>query len=218
MSVLKSGFSRKELDLGQVHFAQGDKNRGVFCLSKGLIALRTLHIDGSSTLLKLVYPGEIFGYRSFLANERHKTEARALQQSRVCTVGRRDANQVIQGNPAVMSRLAARCVTEIDRNHERIISAATTPNKQRLYDLLRRLTQTHGIRTGDTVRMQLPLSRSDLADLIGVQPETMSRLFKRLKEDGAIVVSGRDIQMHIPLAPIGRWVSVRDHHTECRPL
>lgn len=42
--------------------------------------------------------------------------------------------------------------------------------------------------------MHLALSRADLADLIGVQPETMSRLCKRLKDEGAFVVSGRDIQ------------------------
>ena len=57
----------------------------------------------------------------------------------------------------------------------------------------------HGERTGNQMHMQLPLSRTDLADLIGVQPETMSRLFKRLKDDGALVVSGRDIQMQIPI-------------------
>lgn len=202
VSVLSQGFSRKELNAGQVLFEQGAENRGVFCVSKGLIAVRALHRDGKSTLLKLVYPGEVLGYRSFLENDRHKTEARALQPSRVCTVAHRDANRVMQGNPAVLSRLAGRCVSEIDHSRERIISAATTPNKERLSALLYRLMETHGVRSGDSLQMRLPLSRSDLADLIGVQPETMSRLIKRLREDGELVISGRDIQMPIPDLPL----------------
>ena len=43
--------------------------------------------------------------------------------------------------------------------------------------------------------MKLPLSRGDLADLIGVQPETMSRLVKRLEADGDFHFSGRMVRM-----------------------
>ena len=195
MSVLTRGFTRKSLIADEVLFEQDDQNEGVFCVSAGLLALRTHHPNGTSTLLKLAYPGDVIGFRSFLANARHKTEARALLPSRVCIVAHRDADRVVRGNPSVLTRMAARCVSEIDSNHDRIISAATTSNRKRLSDLLLRLMAAHGEQVGDQMHMQLPLSRSDLADLIGVQPETMSRLFKRLKDDGVFVVSGRDIQM-----------------------
>lgn len=198
VSVLARGFTRRELVAGQALFQQEDENRGVFCVSAGLIALRTHHPDGSSTLLKLAYPGDIIGFRSFLQNDRHKTAAIALIASRVCTVAHRDVNRVIQGNPAVLTRLAGRCISELDDCHERIIASATVSNKQRLYDLLKQLMDAHGERIGDTMRMQMPLSRTDLADLIGVQPETMSRLFHRLKSDGTIFVSGRTVQMPAP--------------------
>lgn len=206
VSVLSRGFSRKSLNKGQTLYYQADENQGVFCLSKGLIALRTYHQNGSSTLLRLAYPGDIIGFRSFLENRPHRTEARALLSSRVCTVARRDARQVVQGNPAILARLASRCVAEIDRNHDRIIAAATTSNKQRLNDILLRLMKAHGERTGECQHMQLPLSRSDLADLLGVQTETVSRLFKRIQADGVFHVSGREIQMHV--APSSLTASV----------
>ncbi len=199
VSVLSRGFSRKDLTEGQTIYRQGDQNQGVYCVSKGLIALRTQHENGTSTLLRLAYPGDVIGYRSFLDDREHKTEARALTASRVCLVAQRDAKRVVHGNSSVLNRLASRCISEIDRNHERIIAAATTSNKQRLIDMLHRLMEAHGERVGDHLRMRLPLSRSDLAGLIGVQPETMSRLFKRVQHDGTFHVSGREIQM--PLAP-----------------
>lgn len=205
VSVLSRGFSRKDLKVGQTLYYQDDENSGVFCVSKGLIALRTHHDDGTSTLLRLAYPGEIIGFRAFLEDRRHRTEARALLASRVCIVAQRDAEQVVRGNPSVLTRLASRCIAEIDRNHERIIAAATTSNKRRLSNILLRLMQVHGERTGDHLRMQLPLSRSDLADLIGVKPETVSRLFKRVQEDGMFLVSGREIRM--PVAACFRQVA-----------
>lgn len=200
LPALKRGFTRKDLAEGQLVYAQGDENRGVLCVSAGLIAVRTLQPDGATTLIKLAYPGDIIGYRSFLAHAPHKTEARALIPSRVCIVAQRDANNVIGGNLAVLKRITSRCVSEIDRNRERIVSASVKSNRDRLRDLLLRLMARHGQRDGDHLFMQLPLSRSDLADLIGVQRETMSRLFRQLKEDGVLAVSGRRIVM--PVAAI----------------
>jgi CRP-like cAMP-binding protein len=197
---LSHGFSRRELEAGQVLFAQEAENRGVFCVSKGLVALRSHHPDGSSTLLRLAYPGDVIGFRSFLGSGKHQTEARALVPSRICTVARREAKQVMRGNYPLLQGLVARCIAEIDRGHARIIASATISNKQRLADLLQGLIATHGERFGDTIKMRLPLSRTDLADLIGVQPETMSRLVKRLQRDGAFVFSGREVQVAAPLA------------------
>lgn len=203
LSVLSGGFTRKDLAAGQVLFEQDADNRGVFCVSKGLIALRTHNADGTSTLLRLAYPGDVIGIRSFLGDARHKTAAHALLPSRVCIVAHRDADQVVHGNPPVLGRLAERCIAEIDTCHDRIIAAATTSNKQRLADLLLRLMDAHGERVGNHMRMLLPLSRTDLADLIGVRQETMSRLFKRLQADGTFVVSGREVLIPLAIAERG---------------
>jgi len=198
VSVLARGFTRRALHQGQALFHQEEENRGVFCVSRGLIVLRAHHEDGRSTLLRLAYPGDIIGYRSFLEGRPHRTEARALLPSRVCTVATRDAQQIIGANPGVMARLTSQCILEIDRNHDRIIAAATISNQQRLADILTRLMQAHGEVRGGYIRMKLPLSRRDLADLIGVQTETVSRLFKRLQKEDRFRVSGREIEMAVP--------------------
>ncbi len=199
VAVLALRLKRKELSVGQPVWEQGSENTGVTCVSRGLIALRSLHPDGRSTLLGLAYPGQIIGIRSFLTGRVHQTEAKALLPSRVCVVSHDRAISVIQENPRVLSRLAIRCIDEIDRNHERIIAAATLPNKEHLAVLLQRLMEAHGQRIGDNYRMRLPLSRSDLADLIGVQPETLSRLIGRLEKDGRLTVTGREIVMPAPI-------------------
>ncbi|TNF20668.1 MAG: Crp/Fnr family transcriptional regulator [Rhodobacteraceae bacterium] len=203
LAHLHRGFTRRDLAAGQRLYAQDDANGGVFCVSSGLIAVRTHHAEGTSTLLKLAYPGDIIGYRSFLAGARHKTEASALLPSRVCIVARRDAARVVQASPAVLARLAGRCVEEIDSTHARIIAASVSQNRDRLRALLAHLMQRHGRRQGDRLRMRLPLSRSDLADLIGVRPETMSRLLRQLKDEGSLTVSGREISMALAAPPAG---------------
>ncbi|AJE45077.1 Crp/Fnr family transcriptional regulator [Celeribacter indicus] len=203
VTQLARGFSRRELAAGEVLFAQGSDNRGVFCVSKGLIALRSHHPDGRSILLRLAYPGEIVGFRSFLGRGVHQTEARALLPSRVCTVGRRSAGRLLRDHPALLERLLERSLEEIDRSHRRIIAAATLDNKERLAALLNWLMERHGTREGVELRMRLPLSRADLADLIGVQRETMSRLVRRLEAEGTFRIDGREVRVRAPLARAG---------------
>lgn len=177
---------------------QGSESTGVTCVSKGLIALRSLRPDGKSTLLRLAYPGEIIGVRAFLTGRAHQTEAKALLPSRVCVVSQNRASQIVQNNPDVLSRLAIRCIDEIDRNHERIIATTTLSNKEHLAALLKRLMEAHGEQVGESYRMKVPLSRSDLADLIGVQPETLSRMIGRLEKDGYFTFTGREVVIPFP--------------------
>lgn len=200
VAALTHRFTRTDLPDGQTLWKQGSENSGVTCISKGLIAIRSLHPDGSSTLLRLAYPGEIIGIRSFLTGNDHQTEAKALLPSRVCIVSQSRANQIVQSNPGVLSRLAIRCINEIDRTHERIIATARMSNQEHLAALLQRLMDAHGEKIGDHYAMRLPLSRSDLADLIGVQPETLSRIVGRLEKDGRCKITGRNVIMPIPLA------------------
>ncbi len=195
LPTLTAGFSRREIAADQALFQQGDDSLGVFCVSRGLFAIRSHQEDGTSILLKLAYPGDIIGFRSFLANEPHKTEARALIPSRICTVARRQADRLVQGDTGVLSRLTGRCVDEIDISRERIIGTATADNKKRLAGILTKLMRVHGRSDGQSQRMRLPLSRTDLADLLGITPETVSRVFKRLKDEGHLEVSGRDIRI-----------------------
>lgn len=195
VSTLTRSFTRRELDSGSVLFHQGADSSGVYCVSRGLIAIRSFDSDGGSSLLRLAYPGELIGYRAFLTGREHRTEAKALLPSRVCVVAHRDAKQVIQACPAVLVRLAERCADELDLCHERIQDAARIPNKARLAQLLDELMQAHGEEKGDIRRMRLPISRQDLADILGVQPETLSRLLRRLQNEGVLHSSGRWIEM-----------------------
>jgi len=195
VSTLNRSFTRRELDPGSVLYHQGAASDGVYCVSRGLIALRSFGPDGGSSLLRLAYPGELIGYRAFLTGREHRTEAQALLPSKVCVVAKRDAKQVVDACPAVLVRLAERCADELDLCHERIQEAARVPNKTRLAQLLEELMAAHGKPEGKIRRMRLPISRQDLADILGVQPETLSRLLGRLQDEGLLTSSGRWIEM-----------------------
>ncbi len=197
LPVLNRGFDRLPIAAGQILFKQGEENAGVYCISRGLIGLRSYQADGKSTLLRLAYPGEIIGFRSFLAAQPHHTEAQALTSSRVCLVPRHSVRQIMDRSPEVLDRLTSRCIDEIDRSHAHIIAAATRSNKDRLSELFEKLMRIHGRDSDGGRTMRLPLTRSDLADLLGIRPETLSRVLARVATDGQFQVRGREVFMHV---------------------
>lgn len=193
--VLARSFLRRPLDKAEVIFAQGAPPEAVYCLSRGLVALRSYRPDGASVLVRLVYPGDILGFRSFLADDAHQTEATALVPSRVCLVARREAREIVQGSPQTLGRIAGRCAEELARARNWQRAAAKADNRERLAQLILQLAD--GLEPGNEgpLRLRLPLSRRDMAAALGVEPETVSRLIGRLRSEGVIQVSGRWIEI-----------------------
>jgi CRP/FNR family transcriptional regulator len=62
--------------------------------------------------------------------------------------------------------------------------------------LLHRLCRLEHGEDACDVRLKLPMSRHDLAGMLGIQPESLSRLLRRLIDDGLIGLSGRRILVH----------------------
>ena len=125
--------------------------------------------------------------------------------SRVCTVGERDARNVIRASPAVLARIARRCADGLDQYRDRMKARETLSNKDRLSELLNHLMEVFGEAAQDGRRLRLPMPRQDLADLVGVAPETLSRLLSQLEREGVLRVSGRRIEMPaLPAAKAAR--------------
>ena len=76
---------------------------------------------------------------------------------------------------------------------------ATLSNRSKFVHLLLALMNRHGCTATDGSRfMELPLSRRDLASMIGTRHETLSRIIGRLEEDGLARFSGRTVHLTQP--------------------
>ncbi|TYO89991.1 CRP/FNR family transcriptional regulator [Oceanicella actignis] len=200
---LAQGFRRRQLARDEAIYAQGAPANTVYCLSRGLVALRTTREDGHYSFVRLVRPGEIFGFRSFLARQPHDTEARALTAARVCVVAAREAREVVEGSPQVLGGLALRCAIELRRSRDLRAHSRRGDAGGRLLRLIRDLSADQAPDADGVVRFRLPLSRADMAAALGLAPETVTRRLRRLCEAGALRISGRQVELPAPAAEGG---------------
>ena len=194
LSILSQAKVSRCFASGQSLFSQGDANSGLYCLSAGTVALRQLDEAGSSVLLGLAYPGEVLGYRSLVSGEEHKTSAEALGPCRACKIGRQTALNLIQQRPQLGLAFLRRSSREIERMQESILRSAALSNRGRLLQVMVSMMEHHGRPSGDgTYAIDLPVSRRDLASMIGARHETLSRVMSRLEEERLAEFSGRRV-------------------------
>lgn len=184
---------RRGLEEGEALFRQGDANAGLHCINEGIFGLSMLHENGTEVMIALAYPGDTLGARAFLRGAPHQITAVALTGAAVCTVQRRDALKLTQDAPSVHLALVKRCLADMDRAQNSLLEQACLSNRARLCRLLADLLDRHGERAGETHVAQLPVSRGTMAGMLGIQPESLSRIFSRLKKEGLIGLSGRHV-------------------------
>lgn len=194
LAVLCAMTVSRHFAAGQALFLQGEANTGLFCVQTGTVALRQLDESGNSVLLSLAYPGDVLGYRSLLANEDHKVSAEALGPCQTCKVARSTALQMIQRHPGLGLAFLRRSSREIERLQEALVRAAGPNNRARLLQVLAELLEHHGESQGGGVHcITLPVSRRDLASMIGTRHETLSRLMSRIEGEELARFSGRKV-------------------------
>lgn len=186
---------RRNLPRGAALFSTGDANAGLYCVASGIVGIRMAHENGTEALIGLAFPGETLGARAFLRNGPHRTTAEALTEVGICMIQRRDALRLTQSAPEVHLALVERCLSAMDAAQTELLHSSALNNRARLCRFLHRLCMHEYPEDARDVVLRLPMSRHDLAGMLGIQPESLSRLLGKLADEGLIALSGRSLQV-----------------------
>ena len=184
---------------GERIFTAGQPSRGIYCVVSGTVAIRNVDADGNAVLVQLGYPGDTLGYRGLLLDEDRRHNAEALEPSQVCFIDKPVIKSLLDANPALGLEFVRRVSADLDDAHAKLAQNATYSNRTKFVHLLLVLMNRHSRVSADGSRvMQLPLSRRDLASMIGARHETLSRIISRLEEEGIARFSGRTVHVTQP--------------------
>jgi len=197
LEVVDQGKICREYMPGEMIFHEGDECRGVHCVERGLIGVRKMDAQGNEVLLRISHPGDTMGYRSFLAGDEHNNSAEAMEPSVLCFINGQTVQSLLQMNPGLGLRFLRHAASDLNVAEEKVLQSATLPVRARFAHLLMVLKERYGV-TGKNgeLDLELPLSRQDMAAMIGIRPESMSRTIRSLEEDNIAQFSGR--RVHIP--------------------
>ncbi|HET9630162.1 MAG TPA: Crp/Fnr family transcriptional regulator [Novosphingobium sp.] len=187
------------LEPGESLIWEGDDSVLVANVIEGVLKLSSGTEDGREQIVGMVFPSDFIG-RPFGKTTGHGVTA--LTEAKVCVFNRRDFDNFAREHPALEHKLLQRTLTELDRTRRWMLLLGRKSAGEKVASFLLEMCErvsSSGCDGDDApaeVRLDLPVSRQQIADVLGLTIETVSRQFTRLKADGVIALpSRREVQI-----------------------
>lgn len=176
---------RRSLPAGQTLLWEGEESLLVANVIEGVLKLTTSTGDGWEQIVGIVYPSDFIG-RPFGEHSHHIVTA--LTDAEVCLFTRREFDGFARQHPEVGHELLRRTLRELDRARSFMLLLGRKTAGERvaslLADMASRLSDDQG-------RFDLPLGRQQMADLLGLTIETISRQLSSMRAAKIIEIEGQ---------------------------
>lgn len=193
------------LEPGEPLFHQGDCASQVFSLTSGVIKLYSILADGRRQVVAFHYPGEFIGF-----SEKHQYHctAEAVVPASLCKFDINRFEEFARIRNDLSRSQRNQLGADLAGSQERTVLLGRASAREKVASFLLDIWQRTGAGTGlprDLV--DLPMSRADIGDYLGLTKETVSRQFSALRRAGVIRYGParrlviRDIERIRALAP-----------------
>lgn len=180
---------RRVLEAGEPLIWEGDDSVLVANVIDGVLKLSTGTEDGREQIVGVVYPSDFIG-RPFGATTRHSVTA--LTEAKVCVFSRSDFDGFAADHPKLEHKLLQRTLAELDRTRRWMLLLGRKSAEEKvatfLLDMSERLVDPgcEDANGRPLAEFELPFSRQQVGDILGLTIETVSRQMTKLKRDGII--------------------------------
>ena len=199
IAALNAMGRQRKLAAGEQLLWEGQDAVLVANVIDGVLKLWTGTADGREQIVGLVYASDFIG-RPFGATTPYGVEA--LTEAHVCVFSREDFDNFAREHPRLEHKLLERTLAELDRTRKWMLLLGRKSAEEKiatfLIDMSERLVEPGQHPGGEQplVRFELPFSRQQIADVLGLTIETVSRNFARLKREAVIDLPSRR-EVHI---------------------
>lgn len=181
----------KTFQRGETIFFEGDKGIGFYMVGEGKVKIFKVSPSGKEHILHIFGEGEPFGEVPVFHGQPFPATAEALMKTSTIFFPRNKFVLLVEENPSIALNMLAVLSFRLRKFANQIENLSLKEVPARLADYLVYLSQEQNDR--DVV--ELDISKGQLASLLGTIPETLSRIFAKMSDEGLIQVNGRKITL-----------------------
>ncbi|WIV12295.1 Crp/Fnr family transcriptional regulator [Proteiniborus sp. MB09-C3] len=190
LTKLTEKIAHKNYKKGQIIFFEGDISDKLYVINKGKIKIFKYTREGKEQILYILSEGDFVGDLSLLKKDEFKFNAEALEDANICVLTKDDFDGILKESPEIAISILQVVYDRIVKLENLIQSLSTKDIEARIAGLLLSFIKDFGVRKGDSIELELPLSREDIANYIGVTRETISRKLGSMQDQGVIELIG----------------------------
>ncbi|MFB9949172.1 helix-turn-helix domain-containing protein [Rhizobium puerariae] len=208
-------FSRQpaeHLAIGQSLFFEGDETRHVFEVVEGTLRIFRIISDGRRVITGFLYAGDIVGVS---LKERYLYSAEAITPTKVRRLARRAFDDAVADSDELRPEVFSRVCDEMAAVQDQLVLLSSKTAEERLCTfLLRHLRRMIAGGNRETT-IELPMTRQDMADYLGLTIETVSRTITKLIGKGVVNVTNPAARHFIKIEKPGMLAQLAGDGGEC---
>ncbi|GAP10826.1 transcriptional regulator, Crp/Fnr family [Bellilinea caldifistulae] len=188
--ILKTA-RQQHIQAGEFYFMQDDPAEAFYVLTKGKVRLTQFTADGQQILLRIIVPVTPFGAVALADHETYPVSAQAVEACTALVWGKTVLSQLLGRFPQMAVNAVKIMAEHVQEFQQRFTEIATQRVERRLARMILRLAHQTGVKTPRGVEVNLPLSRQDLAEMVGTTLYTVSRTLSQWESQG-LIQAGRE--------------------------
>ena len=195
-SMARAGRHRR-LKRGELLFAAGDEDAACATLINGALKVSAIDEEGTERILALVHPAGFIG-ELFSPFAHH--DVVALADSELCVFARNDMERAVERHPALAQALLRRSQEDLLQSRELLALSGRRSATAKVAGFLMGLAEAASDSSCHAAReFELPLTRGEIAGMLGLTIETVSRAITKFEREGLIRRKGaRGIELVDP--------------------
>ena len=178
----------RQLDGGEILFAAGDRASGFYVVLEGRIKLYKVSADGKEYILRVVQPGQTFAEAAAFSGLIYPVFAETMSVCRLAYFDVNDFRNLIQRSPQLALNMIATMAALLQSLNQKIEDLSLREVGARLCRHLLAHAREQAGEAGDGYTFKLETTKSALAARLGTISETLSRTFKKLQQQGLIMM------------------------------
>lgn len=173
-------------------------------VTDGVVKLSRILRDGRQQVVGLQFAPDLLGR---LFGRENLVNVEAASDVDLCRVPRDVLESLVASNPVLKQRMLDQSLQDLDEAREWMVTLGRKDARQRVASLLLLVARRCGAQgLDDASRMvfDLPLTRADMADFLGLTVETVSRQISKLRNEGVVQITNH---RHVVVPSLPRLVA-----------
>lgn len=191
LDVVCSGKVEKEFLQGDSIIKEGTKIREFTYLKSGLVKLFRTDQSGKEQIISIAKPLDYVSLLSVFSNKKYNYSVTALEDSVTCNLNLEDIRSIINENGS----LALNLLSKMSRVTDNLILDSLEIRVKHLRGRVAYLLIYFADNVYSSEEFDLPLTRKEMAEYVGMTTENVIRTLSEFRKDGILKIYGKTIQI-----------------------
>lgn len=186
LSVVSALFTEEEFEKDQYIFTEGDPPDWLYIVKEGTIKMVKQSQSGREMIISIMTAGDVIGEVAVFDGGPYPATAQGMGRGIILKLAKKEFASLLKRHPSI----AVEIIGDLGRKLRAAVNVARELRGERVEGriamVLLKLARKVGTLVEGKVMLTIPLTRQNVADMVGSTIETTIRVISRFKKEGIV--------------------------------